>query len=397
MNYPVKYFHSAMRGAPTLSGTAGSLLALFDACLTTGFGLVTAQSVTVAGGIATATLPLGQSFEEYAIVQIDGATPDELNGNARVLPGATSSQIQWATEAADGMATGTITIKTAPADWWQKVYAGVNKAVWRSGDIQSNGHCLRIDDSGTTFARVTGYESMTDVDTGAGPFPTDLQMSGGGYWHKSTVANTTAVRWKLFADSRALLLAVAPGFASSATYLVAPMRGFGDPIEMRQSGDPWCTFLGASNLTTNNTNSGQSGALSEYLVSNLSYGVASMPRAWQGLGGCVLLDVLSFTGTAGTASGGDAALGAFPSVIDGRLMLSRMYLRETGVNPPRAIVPGVYRIPQSGAVALISDGNMISAGGDLHGRRLVAIATTVGLFGSPPQGIYLVDATGPWR
>ena len=44
----VKHFHSAMSGAPVLNGTAGSLIAVLDACLQDGFGLKAASGITVA-------------------------------------------------------------------------------------------------------------------------------------------------------------------------------------------------------------------------------------------------------------------------------------------------------------------------------------------------------------
>lgn len=36
----VKYLHSAMPGAPVLSGTAGSLISVLDACLVNGLSLI---------------------------------------------------------------------------------------------------------------------------------------------------------------------------------------------------------------------------------------------------------------------------------------------------------------------------------------------------------------------
>ena len=96
--YPVKYIHNAMRGAPQLSGTAGTLIAVLDAFLLTGFGQVTALSVNVAGGIATATLQSGQSFDKDCIVLVEGATPAALNGEARVIS-TSSTSITWATTA----------------------------------------------------------------------------------------------------------------------------------------------------------------------------------------------------------------------------------------------------------------------------------------------------------
>ena len=101
MPIAVKWFSRDMRGAPTISGTAGSRIAALDACLLTGFGPVTSTGVTVSGGIATATVPSGQSFAQHAVVLISGATPSALNGEARVLT-SSSTQITFATTAADG-------------------------------------------------------------------------------------------------------------------------------------------------------------------------------------------------------------------------------------------------------------------------------------------------------
>ena len=105
MTYPVKWFTSGMRGAPTISGTPGSRIAALDACLITGFGAVTATGVTVSGGIATLGVPSGQTFAQHAAVLISGATPSALNGEHRVLT-SSSTQITVPTTAADGAASG---------------------------------------------------------------------------------------------------------------------------------------------------------------------------------------------------------------------------------------------------------------------------------------------------
>ena len=98
MAYPVFYFHSDMRGAPVLNGVRGTGIALLDACLNTGFGQVTANSVTVAGGVATASLQPGEGFALHANVLVAGATPAALNGVARVIE-ATDTAIKFATSA----------------------------------------------------------------------------------------------------------------------------------------------------------------------------------------------------------------------------------------------------------------------------------------------------------
>lgn len=232
----VKFITENMPGAPVLSGTAGALISVLDALLVTGFGLRTATSVTVAGGVATVTLASNAQNANllHSVILVDGvaAPMADLNGEQRVTAAGTTT-LQFATAVADGTATGTITVKSAPAGW-EKLYSGTNKAVYRSTHVQSAKHCLRVDDTGTTSARVVGYETMTDVDTGVGPFPTAAQMSGGGYWWKSIDATATARGYFFAADPRMLLAAPRPSGVGAA--LSANVRGFGDPIALAPSG-----------------------------------------------------------------------------------------------------------------------------------------------------------------
>src|SRR3990167_7265234 len=297
-------------------------------------GVSTAIAVSVASGIAPATPTSGETFDRDAGVLIAGATPGDLNGEARVLTTSLTS-ITWATTAADGVATGTITIKYAPQTDWVKVYAGTNKAAYRSNHVQSRGRYLRIDDTGTTTARVRGYESMTDVDTGTGPFPTDAQMSGGGHWHKSVFANATAVKYRIFCDERFVLIEIAAGYSGGVNNIGAVARGFGDPIELSPSGDAWATLL-----SFNGVNATFVGRASFADASDSSAdGQTVFPRALVGLGGSVQGVTAPFTGSG--VSGGVATLGVAPSAVDGQIKTSRVFVRETGANlPPRAAVPG---------------------------------------------------------
>lgn len=390
--YPVKYINNAMRGAPQVSGTPGTLLAALRACLITGFGLVAASSVTVAGGIATATLPSGQSFDPYCVVLVEGATPDELNGEQRVLT-ASSTSITWATTAADGAATGTITIKVAPVGQWEELFAGTvaNKAVFRSTDVTGSRFCWWVDDTGTTAARVRGFESMTDVNTGTGPFPADAQISGGGYQLKSPVANTVAARYDLVGDSRFVLYA-----GGSTIGAATPLRGFGDLLALRPAGDAFAVAVSCSSSSSISSSSSfmsgtfdrqESGADAVYCA-----------RTITGLGGAQQAGVRVYVGSAASPSGADPTLGAFPSAVDGELKYSGCCVHAGNDATPRADVPGVLRVPQSGMASLIAPRDVIAGAGARAGRRLLALGTTNGNHGNATvTGIVLVDITGPWR
>ena len=397
--YPVKWIHSGMRGAPQISGTAGTYLAALRAFLVTGFGQVTALSVTVSGGIATAMLQAGQSFAPYAVVLVDGATPSQLNGEARVLT-ASNSSITWATDAPDGSATGTITIRVAPVGGWQELFPGTpNKGVFRSADPHANGHCLRVDDTGTLSARVRGYESMTDVDTGIGPFPTDAQISGGGHWIKSGYASATAVAYIFAADSRTVFVAVSAGMTSgSLTATSSPIRGFGDMLALAPSGDVWSTALSCSVGTSlGSADNSSGGAFDQPLWGgNAIY----VPRSLTGLGGAQATGSLPYVGAANGNSGADATLGQFPSPVDGQLKYSRRFIYHniaSANKPPRAEVPGMLTIPQSGVLGQINRLDQIEGGASLEGRALLAVATSGAEMSTTPKGICLLDITGPWR
>lgn len=387
--YPVKYITNTMRGAPQISGQAGTLQAALRAFLLTGFGLTTALSVTVAGGIATASLNEGQTFAQGCVVLVDGGTPAQINGEARVLT-SSNSAITWATTAPDGPATGAITIKVAPVGGWEELFPGTpNKSVFRSIDPQASGFCYRVDDSGTTQARVRGFESMTDIDTGTGPFPTDTQISGGGYTAKSYSEGATPVSYLLAADSRTVLIAISSYSSILGTYTVAPIRGFGDMLPLAPDGDPYSAAISC------NSNSGTAsfGAFGFYRS-----GAASIycPRPRGGIGSAVRADTYPYVGNAATVSGVDPKLGAFPSNVDGELKYCRQYIAADETLTPRADVPGVLYIPQTGVGALIKSGDTLQGSGALAGRTLRAVGANSSA-DAEPIGAWLIDVTGPWR
>ena len=392
--YPVKWITSSMRGAPPISGTPGSFVAALDAFLNTGWGAANAITVSVSGGVGTAQFADGVFFEDHAVVLFGGATtPAALNGEARVLS-HTNNSITFETDAPDGVATtGTaITCRYAPVGGWEKKYSGTNLAAYKSTDGQAHGHFWRVDDTGTTAARMVGYETMTDVNTGSGAFPTAAYIAGGGYVYKSVVASAAAARYSLAADSRTVLLGLEPGTSSVATNRSANIRGFGDAIALAASGDVWasfCSFTG-SNLGVFNV-----GALSGGPTSNSS-GFSCFPRAYSGLGASVVGEVSPFSGTAGTMSGADSYMGAAPSVVDGQIKLSKVFIKESGNNPARAIAPGVVYVPQTGIAGLVSGGDIALGAGDFSGRRLMAVLCGPSP-NSPPTAAAFLDITGPWR
>ena len=386
----VKFIHSTQAGAPTLNGTAGSLISLLDALLVTGWGLQTATSLSVSGGVATVVF--GSTFPAVvdSVILVDGSSVAALNGEQKVTA-VGNNAVSFATAAADGTASGAITVKMAAAGW-TKLFTGTNTAVYRSSDPQSYGMCLRVDDTGTTAARVVGYEAMTNVDTGTGPFPTAAQQSGGGYWCKSSATQSAANGYLVAADSRFLLAHLCPYQYASAAYVSGNTHGFGDQITSRTSGDAFAAML--------NYATADGGTYSAYGPLDASSSTScALPRDYTGLGSSVLRPRQPLVGSATNASGNDNAWGAFPNPVDGQLMLSRVAITQGTNAAARCVVPGLYHVPQNGTASSFTRGSRVPGCGALSGRTLAALCN-VGAnerFDTGVTGVSFVDITGPWR
>lgn len=387
----VKHFHSAMSGAPTLNGVAGSLIAVLDACLVDGFGLKTADSVTVSGGIGTANFSTGHSFEPDVIALVSGATPSGLNGEKRMLTTATNTVTFDATDIADGAATGTITFKVAPAGW-AKAFSGTNLAAYRSNDVTGSRMFLRVVDTGTTNARVIGYESMSDVNTGVRGFPLESQLAGGGYWPKANSANATARAWTVIADGNSFYLHM--NTSAGSTGMSGHVWGFGD-FDSYKSGDPFACYLNAHSVDAASSTSQASESMEDW-ANNPTVSMPAVPRSFTGLGGsvrCATIGEFAMTSSGTSGSLANAATPTYPNGANNGLILSKKLIIESAFTL-RGRYRGLLLCPQNCHKAF-NWRDKVAGQGDMAGRKLLAVKC-----GSPAsnssQGVVFFDITGPW-
>lgn len=368
----VKHFYSAMTGAPTLNGTAGSLIALLDAALVTGFGIKAVDSTTVSNGVCRLNFSSGISVaEDHCVIQLVGITGGgaTLNGLQRVTA-ATASYVEFHCDLPDGSLTGTITFKMAPLGW-EKVFSKTNVAVYRSTEVSGTRAYYRVDDTNALYARVQMYESMSDADTGVAAAP--ASPAGGFYWHKRSAVAATGVYWVLRGDSRGFYISVAPNAASSA----AASNGYGlytyyaGDINSYRSGDAWCAALTGSESTTWSVTDG--------CVSN-NASTAGVVIARQSLGIGVSYKSRKAALSGGAAySGGDAYFGTFPSRPDNGLRLSPVLLSDSAnsfASGPRGEFPGVFHCPQTDVIGVFgADAGFQIGTGAFAGQVLSHVAS----------------------
>ena len=382
----VRYFDSTMSGAPSLSGTAGTLISVLDACLINGFGTVTLNSLVVSSNVATGTVSAGHGFSMVgsavgSVITIAGATPSSLNGTWRIASVADSTHFTFVTSGiSDQTATGTITAVRTPLGF-SKVYSGTNKAVYRADDVMSSRLYLRVADDGTgsaTYARIRGYESMSDVDTGTGPFPTDAQVSGGLYWGKSSAASSTARAWRLFGDSQGFYLFVnqdGSGGWLGAAWVDVPSEKAGDAYRTLIVGGISTSVANMENLRLINSSFGHYCAR-KYDQTGTAIAVIKLSHmlATSGMG---------FYGIPYPAPTGNQFYCAPVDVWEGTI-----YSSATALRGP---LPGIYAPLHQGSK--LTDGSFQTDVTGLDGRTLfVQILRYGGV-----NYAAIIDLTGPWR
>jgi len=388
----VKYFHSAMVGAPVLNNTAGCLIALLDACLINGFGLKTLDSLVVSGGIATGTVSTGHSFEPDTIAEIAGATPAGLNGQKRILTVAGNSFTFDATGISNQTATGTISAKLAGAGW-TKPFTGTNIAVYRSGNVVGTRMFLRVSDTGTgTNAFVRGFEFMSDAaGTGQVGFPAATVIGGEGLFapKHNAISPTLARPWIVVADDRTFYVSTAP--STSATNSMSWVFGDINPV---RAGDPFGCVLSGFLTDLSNTSTPNAADISN---SNGTAAVGNlyMPRSFSGLGGqvTVLQRGESYWSTNGFSAGTNNQI-AYPNPADNSLLLNRVVLIEPGLSVLRGTHRGLLHTPQN-CQAFFEMRQKIDGQGAFAGRKLLYISSNGAGGGTRSSGFFL-DITGPW-
>ena len=377
----------------------GSLITALDAILVNGYGQVNVSSITRSGTTATVTTATAHGFSTGDVALIAGAAGAAYNGEFVVTVTGSTSFTYDVAGSPSTPATGTITSKRAPAGF-TKTFSGTNKAVYRSNDLSSRRHYFRILDDGTTSggareARLWGYETMSDVDTGTGMYPTVSQHSNGFFCQKSDTADSIVRHWVLITDGKTVYHFAYISSNVTTGDITAPGSnmsafGFGDAIEFKP-GDAylsWVTGSPSSNQFSSTQNSGLfNGAMSITAVT---------PSASQ----ATIIASRDFTGVAGArqmqifASGLNAILGA-----------------SANISYPHLIDNGFYMVPAlltQGPPALIR-GRLPGFFEPLHGPCFPNTQIVENVIGYPGRkfmmlwgknatsiGACLIDITGPW-
>jgi hypothetical protein len=235
-------YRSDDSGSPVLDGQTGSLVNVLDGVLVNGY-TASVTSITRAGATATVTTATNHGLNTGNSTTIAGANEGDYNGTFVVTVTGLTTFTYTVPGAPASPATGTITWKKLAAGW-AKAFPGASKAAYRAPT--GNRLYLRVQDDGPgagsfAEARITGYETMSNVDTGLNPFPTAAQGVGGIAMlvvRKSTALSATARTWVIAADERTMYMFVFTGDQANSYYGWM----FGEFFSFKTN-DPWNTMI----------------------------------------------------------------------------------------------------------------------------------------------------------
>lgn len=269
---------------------------------------------------------------------------------------------------------------------WAKAFSGTNKASYRPG--AGNRFYLRVQDDGpgagtAKEARITGYESMTDVDTGLSPFPTAAQGVGSVAMvvaRKSTTADSTARTWIAIADDRTLYFFVLTGDAATTYQAFA----FGDFYSLIAN-DGFRTFI--VGRTTENSGTGTVDKLDTMTAGVTSANNIYVARSYTGVGGSVHMGK---HGDSAKAAGSGVLNGVVPytNPTDGGLYIAQVWIHDPTTSPTGSIrgrFRGLWHFLHP--IASVNDADTFSGTGTLAGKTFLIIKQ------SGSAGLYVIETS----
>jgi hypothetical protein len=269
---------------------------------------------------------------------------------------------------------------------WSKPFTATNKATFRPGSgVQ---HYFDVDDSGPGVgvakeARIRGFETMTAVATGTGPFPTVAQQTNGLFIRKSATADATARVWAVIADDRTAHVLIYTG-DTAGIFLAFTIGEFYSLMT-----DNYRSIL-AARATENSSTTAVS--VETWPAPSTTIATASAghyaPRSYTQLGTAVAI-CKGWNTWLATSPAGSGSLDT-PNAVDGAMYILPMLLGETTglVGELRGRKRGVF-VPAHKNASL-ADGQTIDGSGAYAGHVFTVFAST----GS--TGTILFDTTGPW-
>jgi len=203
---PVHIFRSSDTGLPAagITGVVGSTITnLWDPCLVNGYNTQASVSASRTGTVVTYTKAAhGFSNSKGTVLTITGFSEANFNRTGTISNHTTDTfDMTCANSGATSEGANGTAIRASLG--WAKTTGTTNQASYRAAT--GNRYYFAVDDNTAAREnRLRLFETITTGGPAAGngtnPTPSDAQLSGGLYLHKSSTADSTLRSWVLVSN-----------------------------------------------------------------------------------------------------------------------------------------------------------------------------------------------------
>lgn len=223
------------------------------------------------------------------------------------------------------------------------------------------------------MASIYGYETMTDLDTGTGKFPTDQQIVTPQYSsiHKNDSQTQAARYWIIYANHKLCFLLINP--QNSIDFSGAGLYVFGDFVSLNVD-DPYNSLLIGRHRQENSVS--YNGLASQSCTITNTLDGHHLIRSYTQLGGSIRFGKHADNYKDGVL---------FPNPVDGSMIISRFWVTEaSGVI--RGYIPGLWHLNSS--YSQFTQGDQFTGTGPLAGREFEIVRVY--------QGAVAIETSNTW-
>lgn len=252
---------------------------------------------------------------------------------------------------------------------WTKAFSGVNLAAYQLGG--GSNRYLRVDDTVGQTARVRGFTTMSDVNTGTNPFPTDAQVAGGG-WHAKTNNFTLASPrdWLLVGNETYFFfhnfMPLKTATHNWSNFFFGDINAFGGVGNTLLIANNNSSINGISNVSQSNNSMSTSGtSVAHWMASPYAGGASiNVGKHWAPY-------------KLGSISGGlSNTVFLVPDRITGGVVLSPFWIHEASTRILRGTLPGALASQSYAPLVHATKIVAPTGSGDITGNKYIYLDTT---------------------
>jgi len=238
--------------------------------------------------------------------------------------------------------SGGVAYGSKASSGWTNPYSGTTgQYVFQQGG--GNGFFLNLDDSAatgtSTWARVSGYQTMSAFGTGTLQFPNNIQQSGGLYWPRFPyTAATTPSRWACIATNKTFYFWNEGDGTNNGSKHYQSLFFFGDANNYGSADNACTLILGETSAAVPTLTFTNIATLTTIIYAASNFlgaldGSGSVTQGWHS-------DYWLNGASANVGNGGVA----YPNPEDTGLYVKPIWLTEVnaGQNQLRALMPGIW-------------------------------------------------------